>query len=271
VKALRVVAEEATNQAPGRNSLWKREKLDPSKVTLGKRQRAKVTISQNVTQTDTKKNRLLKVKIAVPTLKIDDRVKIRTFRFGKEYARGRPKYTYGNIVSLDGGKVIDVKWNSEEGEGEIMKTKLADLQLVDPVPEIVGQILKETMTCGWSFRSVEAMFPVLEVGSQLSEPDIDANGNWPRDFIEALIRPDWRLWVEAVKSENDSWDVFEATIELPYKDVKKGASVIPLGELFTIKRSGKYKFRQIALGNLLKEGKDYGETFATTVSGDGLS
>jgi hypothetical protein len=64
--------------------------------------------------------------------------------------------------------------------------------------------------------------------------------------------------------------VFEATIEIPYKDVKKGASVIPLVELFTIKRSGKYKFRQIALGNLLKEGKDYGETFATTVSGDGL-
>jgi hypothetical protein len=49
-----------------------------------------------------------------------------------------------------------------------------------------------------------------------------------------------------------------------------GASVIPLGELFTIKRSGKYEFRQIAMGNLLKEGKDYGETFASTVSGDGL-
>ena len=46
--------------------------------------------------------------------------------------------------------------------------------------------------------------------------------------------------------------------------------MIPLGELFTIKRSGKYKFRQIAMGNLLKEGKDYGETFASTVSGDGL-
>ncbi len=270
VKALRLVAEEATNQAPGRNSLWKKDKVDSPKVLFGKRERAKVTISQNVTQTDTKRKRTLKVKIAVPSLKIDDRVKIRTFRFGKEYARGRPKYTYGNIISLDGGKVIDVKWDNEEGDGEIMKTKLADLQLVDPVPAIVGQILKETMICGWPFRTVEAMFSVLEVGSQLSEPDINANGNWPRDFIEALIRPDWRLWVEAVKSENESWDVFEATIEIPYRDVKKGASVIPLGELFTIKRSGKYKFRQIALGNLLKEGKDYGETFATTVSGDGL-
>ncbi len=94
------------------------------------------------------------MKTAVPTLKIDDRVKIRTLRFGKEYARGRPKYTYGNIVS-----------------------KLADLQLVDPVPAIVGQIFNETMKCGWPFRSVEAMFPVLEVRSQLTKSDINANGN----------------------------------------------------------------------------------------------
>jgi hypothetical protein len=271
IKALGVVAEEATNLAPGRNSLRKKDQVVNSpQRALGKRKKAKVSISQNVIQTDNKKSRLLKVKIVVPNLKVNDRVKIRTFRFGKEYARGRPRYTYGNIVSLDGGKVIDVRWDNDEGDGEIMQTKMVDLQLVDPVPAIVGQILKETKKCGWPFRAVEAMFPVLEVGSQLSEPDINANGNWPRDFIEALIRPDWRLWVEAVKSENDSWEVFEATIEIPYKDVRKGASVIPLGELFTIKRSGKYKFRQIALGNLLKEGKDYGETFATTVSGDGL-
>jgi hypothetical protein len=55
-----------------------------------------------------------------------------------------------------------------------------------------------------------------------------------------------------------------------YLEVQQGASVIPLGELFTIKRNGKYKFRQIALGNLLKEGKDYAETFASTISGDGI-
>ena len=55
-----------------------------------------------------------------------------------------------------------------------------------------------------------------------------------------------------------------------YTHVEVGASVIPLGELFTIKRNGKFKFRQIALGNLLREGKDYAETFASTISGDGI-
>jgi hypothetical protein len=102
------------------------------------------------------------------------------------------------------------------------------------------------------------------------DPDINSGGNWPKDFYEALVRPDWRLWVEAVKSENESWNTFDACEEIPYGNIISGASVIPLGELFTIKRNGKYKFRQIALGNMLKEGKDYGETFASTISGDGL-
>jgi hypothetical protein len=130
--------------------------------------------------------------------------------------------------------------------------------------------VKQKQRSTWSLKEIVAMFPILEVGSQLTVSNPNENGNRPKDFIEALIRSDWRLWFEPVKSENESWDVFEATVEIPYEKVVKGASVIPLGELFTIKRSGKYKFRQIALGNLLKEGKDDGETFASTVSGDGL-
>ena len=84
------------------------------------------------------------------------------------------------------------------------------------------------------------------------------------------MRPDWRLWEDAVKSVIESWNTFEACEEVPYNSIVEGESVIPLGELFTIKRTGKYKFRQIALGNMLKEGKNYGETFASTVSSDGL-
>jgi hypothetical protein len=49
-----------------------------------------------------------------------------------------------------------------------------------------------------------------------------------------------------------------------------GASVIPLGELFSRKRDLTAKFRQYAMGNLLKAGKDYGDTFSTCVSGDGF-
>jgi hypothetical protein len=104
----------------------------------------------------------------------------------------------------------------------------------------------------------------------LSQPQDTSEGSWPKDFYEALLRDDWRDRVQAVKNENDSWSMFEASSEIPYEAMEKGASIIPLGELYSIKRSGKHKFRQYALGNLLKEGKDFGKTFSSTVSGDGL-
>jgi hypothetical protein len=74
-----------------------------------------------------------------------------------------------------------------------------------------------------------------------------------------------------VKKEIESWHLFDAALEVRYEDMeKKGATIIPLGELFTRKRCEKYKFRQIAMRNMLKKGRDYGETFSSTISGDGL-
>jgi hypothetical protein len=108
----------------------------------------------------------------------------------------------------------------------------------------------------------------MEVGSSITTAGL--GGTHPRDFYEALVRPDWREWVQAVKDEIESWEAFQACEEVSYHAIEKGASVIPLGELFTVKRTGKFKFRQIALGNLLKEEKDYAETFASTISGDGI-
>ncbi len=76
----------------------------------------------------------------------------------------------------------------------------------------------------------------------------------------------------AVKTEMDSWNIFEPATVVPFGSIERGASIIPLGELFSVKRNGKKKkkFRQYDMGNLLKEGKDFGETFSSTVSGDGL-
>ena len=117
---------------------------------------------------------------------------------------------------------------------------------------------------------METILPILSVGTPLTSSSGDDKENWPKDFFEALIREDWREWVQAVKNESESWNLFEAAVEVPYEDIEKGASIIPLGELYTMKRTGKYKFRQYALGNLLQEGKDFGETFSSTISGDGL-
>jgi hypothetical protein len=241
--------------------------VDSKNIALGKRRRK--SSKESKSKQSPAKAKVL-VKEMIPALKANDRVKIRTCKFGVVYAKGKPEFTHGSIVSIDERKIADVKWDLVDGESIAMSPHVKHLQRVSPVLRILKQTLEEKKGDEWPLKTIEAMFPILEVGSQLTEHDSNANGNWPKDFIEALIRPDWRSWVDAVKSENESWEMFEATVEIPYDKVVKGASVIPLGELFTIKRSGKYKFRQIALGNLLKEGKDYGETFASTVSGDGL-
>jgi hypothetical protein len=94
--------------------------------------------------------------------------------------------------------------------------------------------------------------------------------DWPKDFFEVLIRKDWRAWVEAIKKELTGWDVNQAVSVVEFKDVPWNAKVVPLGELYTVKRDGRYKFRQYLMGNLLRKGVDYGETFSTTVSNSGI-
>ena len=74
----------------------------------------------------------------------------------------------------------------------------------------------------------------------------------------------------AVKKEINGWRDNQASTDVGYEQIARRVSVIPLGERFTIKRDETHKFRQYAMGNLLRAGQDFGDTFATTVSGDGL-
>jgi hypothetical protein len=93
---------------------------------------------------------------------------------------------------------------------------------------------------------------------------------WPKNFFEAIVRPDWRSWVEAVKKEIASWLTFNAYTEIAFADKSPGASIVPLGELYTRKRDESYKFRQYLMGNMLRKGKDFDETFSCCVSWDGI-
>jgi hypothetical protein len=93
---------------------------------------------------------------------------------------------------------------------------------------------------------------------------------WPKNFFEAIIRPDWRSWVEAVKKEIASWLTFDAYTEIPFANKIPGASIVPLGELYARKRDLSHKFRQYLMGNLLRKGKDFDETFFCCISWDGI-
>ena len=95
--------------------------------------------------------------------------------------------------------------------------------------------------------------------------------DWPKNFFEALCKSDWRDWVAAVKKELNSWISNEAYDLIDFTEKSHGASCVPLGELFTRKRdNGAHKFRQYLMGNLMKEGKDFRDTFSTTVTWDGI-
>jgi hypothetical protein len=256
VKALKKAEEEASNEAPQRGNLKKRIVKFKSK-SMGKKG---YTINEMKPVLDEKGKESAKTKQVKRKIDIGDRVKIKTRKFGIAYAKGLPTFTYGSVRGKK-GDLFDVLWD----EGDEMTAHKRHLSLQESEDEHEGDDPRLD-----SKVSMETLLPILSVGASLSQPSSSGKDSWPKDFYEALLRDDWRDWVQAVKNENESWSMFDASTEIPYDQMEKGASIIPLGELFSVKRSGKYKFRQYALGNLLKEGKDFGETFSSTVSGDGL-
>ena len=117
-----------------------------------------------------------------------------------------------------------------------------------------------------------AAFFVTLMMTEALKPSRDSidKAHWPKDFFQALVSPEWRDWVLAVKKEIASWLAFNAYSIVDFKERKAGSSIVPLGELYTRKRDGSFKFRQYLMGNLLKKGKDFDETFSSCISWDGI-
>jgi hypothetical protein len=113
------------------------------------------------------------------------------------------------------------------------------------------------------FTSTSIVAMLIE-GNKVAFAPKDVN-DWPKDFFEVLVRADWRKWVEAVKKEIAGWDDNNA-VALVIEDVPATAKIIPLGELYTIKRNGTYKFRQYLMGNLLRPGIDFQDNYSMTIS-----
>jgi hypothetical protein len=218
---------------------------------------------------------------------VGDKVKILTKRVGTAYEKGRQKFTKGIVKGIL-GKVYEVLW---DGDAETMKSHIThldkmikeatpempmtSLSLQERIDEIEMEVRMEDIRKqieGWfkTTTSLACVLPILEVHAQLRGIANDTSGNWPKDFLQEMTKEDWREWVSAVKKEIESWRLFDAAKEINYENMEKGATIIPQGEFFTRKRCGKYNFRQIAMRNMLKKGRDYGENFSSTISGDGL-
>ena len=70
--------------------------------------------------------------------------------------------------------------------------------------------------------------------------------NWPKNFFELLVKKDWRKWVASVKKELQGWDDNNAVSVVKIEDVPVNAKVVPLGELYSIKRDGICMFYSLA-------------------------
>ncbi len=74
-----------------------------------------------------------------------------------------------------------------------------------------------------------------------------------------------------MKAEIQGWLDNDAVEIVMFKDVPTSAKVIPLGELYTIKRYDRYKFCQYLMGNLLRPGLDFEDSYSTTISDTGIT
>jgi hypothetical protein len=198
------------------------------------------------------------IKLQKGGLNIGDSVKTLTKRFGKDYALGKPKFTFG-IVKRIKGKLVSILWEGERRRMDSIATHLIKVDgasimllsddgeqmalpmyrcaetpeeeewtiddLIEGDKEMFDQLEESMDLQTWQNFKKEhnyaaekwnslTILPIMEVGANISPNHM--GGTWPRDFYEALVRPDWRRWVEAVKDEIESWNVFEACEEVSY-------------------------------------------------------
>jgi hypothetical protein len=155
-------------------------------------------------------------------IQIGDQVKIKTIRFGKQYAKGRPEYTRGKVVSMKGKKAMVLY----EGGDETYATEKTHLTIDDENNRAVSDNVVATVCYnGKWYKKSQTFYSVmatLEVGSALKRSEESEEASWPKDFFEALVRNDWRDWVVAVQKENESWRTFGASEEVQYDEIERG-------------------------------------------------
>ncbi len=85
-------------------------------------------------------------------------MKILTNKFGTSYAVGKPKYTYGKVVSVNRKKVVSVEWDNPDGREEITDAHLSQLKRVYPILMVLSRLSNKVKSKGWSVKTVDANY-----------------------------------------------------------------------------------------------------------------
>ena len=202
VKALTKTEEDLCDKAPKRGELKKiqHEVLGKDKNRVGK--------DRDMLWTDNTRVRDLPVKSG-------DKVRIKTIRFGKVYAQGLPEFTYGKVIDVI-GEQAKVRWRQGDEDMvtrlslQVKKKEVTSLTIsmmdqtqlqptsgydgmadasTNPNLRVFGLTGRDLMSFPREWKA-ETILPIMEVGSSITATGL--GGTYPRDFYEALVRPDWR-------------------------------------------------------------------------------
>ena len=225
-------------------------KVDVANILQGKRKRASLADDKIEPSKKKARDKSMRAKFG---LKPGDVVSVAPEVFdGKvpgSYSKQNPKRCFGVVKQV------------------LTKRKLAQVEYDDG-----SKYLHKCEELRIEKLKVDAAYMVtIMIVNALKKPKdpLDKDG-WPKDFFDAMISSDWREWILAIKKEIASWLDFNAYTEIPFAQRTPGSSIVPLGELFTRKRDLSFKFRQYLMGNMLKKGKDFDETFSSCISWDGI-
>ena len=169
------------------------------------------------------------------------------------YSAVYPDRVFGTVKNISKKGIAEIVWTEDKSVNECRLRDLTVERRKAKARNLVNHIVAY----------------LIEGTTMAFQPKNDKD--WPKNFFEALVRADWRKWVEAVKKEVDGWNDMDAVEIVAFADVPANARILPLGELYSIKRDGKYKFRQYIMGNLARKGIDYENTFSTTISSTGMT
>jgi hypothetical protein len=120
--------------------------------------------------------------------KVLDRVKTKTTRFGRSFAKGRQLYTFGTIMKMK-GKVCDVQWDDSDGV-DLMKSHTDFLEAAND--KVSGDVVAALYLLSepWfddQTNNIKMILPILEVGSALTPATGDDVTNLPETFLKLLF------------------------------------------------------------------------------------
>ena len=269
VSKLKAAMDLANNPAPQKNNLKRgkravKNNVSTDNIVTGKRVRFEENVKDtplslesmaegdNLPRVQVGSSKSKAARGRKPGIKVGDLVSLPATSFdGKNpgsFSKGHPEPCVGKVLEIKPNGLTLVKWLEDQEEHWV---RLKDLTL---------KVRK---------RAVSNIIALLVEGEKVAF-ELKDKHKYPKNFFELLVKADWRLWVEAVKKELTGWQANNAVTVVPIEEVPKSAKVVPLGELYSIKRDGRYKFRQYLMGNLLRDGIDFENTFSTTVSDSGI-